>query len=231
MSAMRSLARAAAVGRLEAKRALLAQGTARGVAIFAVAHAVGRWQGAGSDGLFVLGFLAGYTLAFSPGLSADRGLSFDRLMVLNLVSPWDYAAGKAWAMLAWTAGFAAFCWAVAAAVPGGGLRFAGWFGALAFLMALTALPAVVATDLLLGTRLPGAVALILACVALVVALALGADPPEVLSALGLLVTPYSYASLVPLLLRSCVGLAVAPVLVALGAAVRGWGAPGRLPGR
>ena len=224
------MVRAAALARFESVRALRAWGTVLGALVFTAAHAVGRWQGAGSDGFFVLGFLAAYVVAFSPGLSADRGLSFDRLLVLDLLSPVEYAVGKTAAMVAWTATSGAFIWTVAALFSGGDVRFAGWYTAMVLLLALAAMPVVVATDLLLGTRLPAAAALLLAVVVLVLLMALGVEPQAILGALGLMFTPYSWVSLGPLLLRACVGVALTPVLVGVAAAARGWGARGRAPG-
>jgi hypothetical protein len=230
-SPSRFLARAGALARLESVRALRAWGTLLGALVFTAAHAVGRWQSAGSDGFFVLGSLAAYALAFSPALSADRDLSFDRLLVLDLLSPFEYAAGKAAAMVAWTVSCAAFLWTVATLFSGGDVRFAGWYTAMLLLMALAALPVVVATDLFLAMRLPAAVALLLAMVVFVVLSALGLEPATVLVALGLAVTPYSWVSLGPLLLRACVAVALTPVLIGVTAAARGWGARGRRPGR
>ncbi len=218
----RSPARGWAFARLEALRALRARVTLLGAAVLAAAHAVGRWQEAGSDGLFVLGFIAAWALAFSPGLSADRSLSFDRLLVLDFLSPLEYAVGKTAAMVAWIASLAAFAWTVAALFSGGDVRFASWYTALGALLTLTALPAVAATDLLLGIRLPAAATFVLVFVVFLVLSAVGVEVFAVQAALGLVVTPYSWVSLGPLLLRSCLGVALTVALVGVAAAARGW---------
>ena len=220
-----ALTRARAFARLEALRALRARVTLLGAAVLAAAHAVGRWQEAGSDGFFVLGFIAAWALAFGPGLSADRSLSFDRLLVLDLLSPLEYAVGKTVAMLAWIASLAAFAWTLGALFSGGDVRFASWYTALAALLALTALPAVAATDLFMGIRLPAAATLVLVLVVFIVVAALGVEPAAVMAALGVGVTPYSWASLGPLLLRACAGIVLTVALVGVAAAARGWRAP------
>jgi hypothetical protein len=199
--------------------------TLLGAGVLAAAHAVGRWQDAGSDGLFVLGFIAAWALAFSPGLSADRSLSFDRLLVLDLLSPLEYAVGKTAAMVAWIASLATFAWTVAALFSGGDVRFASWYTALGALLALAALPAVAATDLFLGTRLPAAATLLLFFVVVMVLAAAGVEVLAVQRALGLAVTPHSWVSLAPLLLRACAGIVLTVALVGVAAAARGWRAP------
>lgn len=225
VSPARSLARSWAFARLETLRALRASVTLLGAVVLAGAHAVGRWQDAGSDGLFVLAFLAAWALAFGPALSADRSLSFDRLLVLDLLSPLEYAAGKTAAMVAWIASLAAFAWTVATLFSGGDVRFASWHTALVVLLALTALPAVAATDLFLRIRLPAAATLLLVVVVFVVLSAVGVEALAVQAALGFVVTPYAWVSLGPLLLRACAGIVLTVALVGAAAVARGWRAP------
>ncbi|HSW29357.1 MAG TPA: hypothetical protein VLH75_07665 [Longimicrobiales bacterium] len=220
-----ALSRSWAFARIETARALRARVTLLGAGVFTLAHAVGRWQDAGSDGLFVLGYIAAWALAFGPGLSADRSLSFDRLLVLDLLSPLEYSVGKTAAMVAWIASLAAFAWTVAVLFSGGDVRFASWYTAMAALVALVLIAAVAAVDLLMGTRLPAAATLLLLMVVFVVLAALGMEGTAAFVRLGLVVTPYSYASLGPLLLRACVGVALTLVLVGMAAAARGWRAP------
>ncbi len=214
-----------AFARLEALRSLRARGSLLGAVILLVTYAVGRWQSDSPEGFLVLGYLAAFAAAFSPGLSTDRSLSFDRLLVLDLMAPWEYAAGKTAAMAAWVGSSAAGAWTVAFLLSGFDLRFAGWYSAFLLLLAAAALPLVAATDLLLRIRLPAAAALLLALVALIVVMALSGKETSFLGALGLAVTPYSYASLGPLLVRACLGVAVTLGIVWAAAVGRGWRTP------
>lgn len=216
------MTRALAFARLEVVRSLRARGSLLGAGILLATYAVGRWQSDSPEGFLVLGYLAAYAASFGPGLSADRGLSFDRLLVLDLMAPWEYAAGKTAAMAAWVVSSAAYVWAVAAFLSGLDLRFAGWYSAFLLLLATAALPLVAAADLVLRIRLPAAAALLLALVALIVVMALSGEDLSFLGALGLAVTPYSYPSLGPLLARACMGLALTLGVVWAAAAGRGW---------
>ena len=220
MSGAGTAARVAALGRFEAARMVRSRWTALGVLVFLVAHALGRWQHAGSDGLFTAGYVVAFALSFGPGLSADRDLAFDLLLVFNFLSPGDYALGKSAGMLAWAAAFTVVCWAIAAALGGGDVRFATWHAALAALLVVAALPFVVVADLLLSTRLPTAAVLVVLVVCLFTLLALGVEASTLSSALGFQVTPYSYRSLLPLLLRAGVGLALTPALIVVGILAR-----------
>ena len=209
-------ARAAAFGRFEASRMLRSRWTALGVLMFLGTHALGRWQGAGNDGLFIAGYLVAFAVSFGPGLSADRGLTFDLLLVFNFLSPGEYALGKSAGMLVWTAAFTAACWAIAAVLGGGDVRFATWYAVLLVLVMVVALPFVVLADLLLSTRLPTAALLIVLVMVLFTLVALGVDAITIQEWLSIQVTPYSYPSLVPLALRAGVGAAVTPALIVVG---------------
>lgn len=213
MSGPGSATRVAALGLFEASRALRSRWTALGVLVFFVAHALGRWQHADDDGLFIAGYLVAFAISFAPGLATDRGLTFDLLLVYNLVSACDYALGKEVGMVAWTTAFTAACWGVAVALGGGDFRFATWYAASVGLVVLAALPFVVVADLLLTTRLPAAAVFIMLVVVLFALVAVGVEPATIQSWLGLRLTPHAYASLVPLLVRAGVGVAVTPALI------------------
>ena len=209
-------ARVAAFGRFEASRMLRSRWTALGVLVFLGAHALGRWQGAGNDGLFMAGYLVAFAVSFGPGLSADRGLAFDLLLVFNFLSPADYALGKSAGMLVWTVTFTAACWAIAVSLGGGDVRFATWYASLLILVVVAALPFVVVADLFLSTRLPTAAVLIVLVAVLFALVALGVEPFTIQEWLGIQVTPYSCPSLVPLALRAGVGVVVTPALIVVG---------------
>lgn len=216
---MSAFMRTAAMARLESVRALRSRGALMAAVLFVSAHAVGRWQDV-PDGFFVVGFLMALLFGFSPGLSEDRARAFDRLLVPNLLRPVDYALGKVAGMAVWVFALAAWAWAAAVALSAGDVAFASWYAALAFLLGTAALPWVVLTDLLLDVRLPAAVVFVAALVCMVVAIALGADPARILMRAGLLITPHSWPSLSPLLVRALVGVAVAPLLIVAADRVR-----------
>jgi len=221
-----ALRRSLAFARFEAARALRSRGLLLAAAVFLLVHATGRWLVDGDDHLFGVGFLLAFAVACRPALSEDRERFFDRLLLLHLLSPVEYAVGKTIATVAWTSTFAAASFAVALLVGRGDLLFAGWYALLFLLLALAALPFVFSIDVVLATRVPAAVFLLLTMVTLFAAVAVGTDPERIQAVLGLRSSRYHFETLVPLLVRALAALATVPVVVLAGLRLRsrrGWG--------
>lgn len=187
--------------------------TALGLMVFAGAHAVGIWKELGGDRLFFTAVFTSWALSFRPGLSEDRSLGFDRLMVVDFTGPWGYALGKVLGATAWTVAYVAVCAALSAASfmidPG----LVVWNGTIILLALLAASPLVLGTDLVLRTSLPAGAALFVFFLIVFVAVALGVEAIRLATWLGLNVTRGHPESLLPLAKRAAGGVALAMALV------------------
>jgi hypothetical protein len=211
---------ALALARFEALRMARSRATGLGLLIFAGAHGIGIWRELGRDRLFITAVFVSWALSFRPGLSEDRALGFDRLLVIDFTGSWGYALGKVAGATAWTVGYVLICAALSASTllidPG----LVVWNGTIILLALLAASPLVLGTDLVLKTSLPAGAALFVFFLTAFVAVALGVEAIRLATWLGYNVTRGHPGSLVPLATRAAGGVVLAALLVAAAAHVR-----------
>lgn len=137
------------------------------------------------------------------GLAADRESAFDEYLTVNFISPGQYVAAKVLALAGYLLAFGLYAFGVAALVTAGSVQVAGWYAVLFTLLSWTLTPLILLIELVMETRVPAVVGLLVLIIA--AALAEGwYDRYTLVQVLGLLVRPYSWASLTPLGVRAFV---------------------------
>lgn len=214
-----SLRRTLALTEFELGRIASAPATRVGVILFAallvatewvLPKTTGRSPEAGSA--FGYAYLAAALITLRLGLAADREWAFDEYLTVNFVLPGQYLAAKVLALAGYLLAFGLYTFAVALVVAGGGVHVAGWHAVLFTLATWTFTPLILLVELVVDTRFPAVLGVLVLWVAVLLA-ELTYGIPALLDALGLVVQAYSFASLRPLGVRA--GVAVPLVLLFL----------------
>ncbi|HEX7049691.1 MAG TPA: hypothetical protein VF188_05715 [Longimicrobiales bacterium] len=215
---MRGIERTVAVARFELRRLLRSRSTLIAIACFLMVLAAGHWSywasmppRAADDRLFGYAYIGAMILSLRLGLAADRDLGLDAFLVRNFVAPVEYLAGKVLAVAVQLVGFGVLAFVAALALSAGEWEYATWYVLLFTLVAWLFLPGVLLAELVVRTRYPVAAVV----VGFVIALAIGEAFSDVLvwvSALGLDVERFAYATLEPLVWR-CAGATLLLVLL------------------
>lgn len=170
------------------------------------------------DRLFGYAFLIGAVFLLRSGLAEQRKGGFDLFLRHNLLTGGRQTLAHALALVLQLLLYALVCFLAGAVLSLGDLAFAAWYTAVLGLAVALVLPLVLLVEAVADFRLPLVVVAILAAVALMAGMAVR-GPEETLMLLGLRVTRYDPASLVPLLLR--VGI-ILPVGFGVIAAAVAW---------
>lgn len=162
------------IARFEVQRTLRDPYTWIGVTAFALLASAGAyvyWQSLPprSPGARVFGeaYLLGLVIAFHTGIARDRQYNFDHYLAANFEAPADLYFGHVVGALAFLLSFGAVAFLFALALSLGDLSFAVEYPLQMLFASLLMLPFIVALELMLNSRLPVPVLLIIFFVFLV----------------------------------------------------------------
>lgn len=178
------------------------------VVLLAIGHGV-YWSAlpprAADDRMFGWAYLTAMFALLRFGLAEDRTRGFDEFLVINLVTPARYVAGKLLAAVTTIAAFAAGAFVLAYALGGADWEYAAWYTTLFTLVAWVYLPAVLIVELAIATRYPAAFVFVAFAAGLTIARAF-TGTESIVAALGFDVERFAYASLGPLARRALVSM-------------------------
>jgi hypothetical protein len=133
--------------------------------------------------LFGEAYIVGLVIGFHSGCARDRQYNFDRYIVANFVTPASLYFGRLLCALAFLLAYGISAFLCALAYSRGDVGYAAHYTQLLFLASLVMLPMVVAIELVLNTRMPVAILVILFFVFLMV-YGRSHDPQNLMRVLG-----------------------------------------------
>jgi hypothetical protein len=153
---------------IELRRTLHDRMTWIGVLGFTVILGVGAWlywnalpPRPANGRLFGESYLLATMIAWHAGFARDRASKFDMYLAANFVHPAALFFAKVSAALAIVGGFSAIAFAFAVASSAGDIRYAAHYTLVFSFAAVLALPAIVLIELVLNTRNPVPILIIL----------------------------------------------------------------------
>lgn len=211
----------AAVTRLELTRTWAMPATRVALITFLALTAVGQylyWRALPprpvDDRLLAHAFLLAAMIGLRIGISGDRTLGSESLMVGNLIRPAAYFFGKLGAFLSALLALTAIAFAYASVISAGDWRHALWYSTAIALVICLFTPLILAIELLMQTRYPGPAALVIFSVAMIIAgITTGVEP--VVNILALDMTGLDFHTLPPLAARSVAALILTAIMYGL----------------